>query len=640
MIAKILKHAKGFSGVTYNSLKVELGKAEQLEVANFPLRGLNGVITPSNALDQLNLIADKRSDVKYRQFHAVVSCKGQEMNKEQLYAAAKQYLIEMGYGEQPYLLYFHKDTNNNHVHIVSNRVRKDGSLISDKFEKQRSLGIINKLNRQFGQKVNADNRESAAPIIKEALEWSFPNLANLEELLQRNDLTLKPDKKSKGNYAVYSGRTRVGEIKQEDIERCYKRYKEGVSVRKNARLARVDQPKIYKRKQLLYNLMTEYASKGLSWQEVLALPDLRRELGFEIRSAVSVDAQGKPHTRYSVIDFKGRTFYNGSDVYQIDPLLREEGYRRNAEHFFMLSNRVYRDVGPQCSWQTYAERMQLMGFKVCFGRGNVGYAIDTKAEDPVQYHLPKDIVSALMYNQRVEDTKKIPFHSLEEVRMAAAINRVAVEDILPEQYAPINSVHRMLATDRLMSLFHNQPADTWAKGLFKAKSSVVSYDRQLYVYNPLGGIFRMDELVDGMDRKRCEELSIKVLSVEWCNRHADKWSEYLNHFAARMTAPNDLLFATPGKTVLSDLTSERAQEIIGPDAPELRAAGRTRAQSYGQLMHEAESRPMSQALAPEVLGSFIMAAIVPVMQIEAGGGGGRDPRKRRRKRNDDDPDDD
>ena len=169
----------------------------------------------------------------------------------------------------------------------------------------------------------------------------------------------------------------------------------------------------------------------------------------------------------------------------------------------MLSNRVYRDVGPQCSWQTYADRMQLMGFKVCFGRGNVGYAIDTKAEDPVQYHLPKDIVSALMYNQRVEDTKKIPFHSLEEVRMAAAINRVAVEDILPEQYAPINSVHRMLATDRLRSLFHNQPADTWAKGLFKAKSSVVSYDRQLYVYNPLGGIFRMDELVDGMDRKRC-----------------------------------------------------------------------------------------------------------------------------------------
>ena len=59
MIAKILKHAKGFSGVTYNSLKVELGKAEQLEVANFPLRGLNGVITPSNALDQLNIIADK-----------------------------------------------------------------------------------------------------------------------------------------------------------------------------------------------------------------------------------------------------------------------------------------------------------------------------------------------------------------------------------------------------------------------------------------------------------------------------------------------------------------------------------------------------------------------------------------------------
>ena len=53
-----------------------------------------------------------------------------------------------------------------------------------------------------------------------------------------------------------------------------------------------------------------------------------------------------------------------------------------------------------------------------------------------------------------------------------------------------------------------------------------------------------------------------------------------------------------------------------------------------------EPSPSAGKGAPSGNISFIMAAIVPVMQIEAGGGGGRDPRKRRRKRNDDDPDDD
>lgn len=50
---------------------------------------------------------------------------------------AHRYLKEMGYAEegQPLLVYAHRDTPNNHIHIITSRVAPDGHRISDKFEK-------------------------------------------------------------------------------------------------------------------------------------------------------------------------------------------------------------------------------------------------------------------------------------------------------------------------------------------------------------------------------------------------------------------------------------------------------------------------------------------------------------------------
>ncbi len=62
---------------------------------------------------------------------------------------AENYMQEMGYGEQPYVVFKHTDTERAHIHIVSVCVDEYGKRISDSFEKVRSMKVCRKLEKQF-----------------------------------------------------------------------------------------------------------------------------------------------------------------------------------------------------------------------------------------------------------------------------------------------------------------------------------------------------------------------------------------------------------------------------------------------------------------------------------------------------------
>ncbi|WP_298940754.1 conjugal transfer protein MobB, partial [uncultured Dysgonomonas sp.] len=63
---------------------------------------------------------------------------------------AEQYMREMGYGEQPFVVFKHTDTSRSHIHIVSVCVNEQGKKISDKFEKMRSMNVCRELEKQHG----------------------------------------------------------------------------------------------------------------------------------------------------------------------------------------------------------------------------------------------------------------------------------------------------------------------------------------------------------------------------------------------------------------------------------------------------------------------------------------------------------
>ena len=115
-IVKILKSSKSFAAVSYNDKRVKRGEAELVKTANF-----SEVATLIGFDEYLKFWGDKNKRIKNKQFHVSISLEGKEKTKDELVQLGEQWLKEMGYGENPYMIYFHNNTEHPHIHIVTSR---------------------------------------------------------------------------------------------------------------------------------------------------------------------------------------------------------------------------------------------------------------------------------------------------------------------------------------------------------------------------------------------------------------------------------------------------------------------------------------------------------------------------------------
>lgn len=79
------------------------------------------------------------------QFHMSASVEGRTMTPEELTDFARQLMKGMGYEKQPYFVYAHYDTDNNHVHILSTRILPNGYPISDHQDIRRLTACANRI---------------------------------------------------------------------------------------------------------------------------------------------------------------------------------------------------------------------------------------------------------------------------------------------------------------------------------------------------------------------------------------------------------------------------------------------------------------------------------------------------------------
>jgi len=203
MIVKILAPSATFKAVRYNTDKVDKDNGELMKVANFgALQGL-GQLKPADYVNYLEARSARSTRIRFPQFHAVISCKGKSHTKQELMAIAELWLKGMGYGTQPYLLVFHKDTLNNHIHLVSTRIDDNGRKINDSYEKIRAYQVLN-------QVMGIDEKQQVVTDIEKAMEYNFNTRAQFMMLLEAKGYILKL---TDGHYLVCRYGKQQGSIK-------------------------------------------------------------------------------------------------------------------------------------------------------------------------------------------------------------------------------------------------------------------------------------------------------------------------------------------------------------------------------------------------------------------------------------------
>ena len=157
MITKKLRQAGGgrFPAAGYNEGKVLEGVADLLLARNVNERFLRQLdimhAVGINAAGEVERYMKEHSKTygnsktQNKQFHVALSVKEHEMDRYELGEFAERFMERMGYGGQPYFVYFHHDTGNNHVHILSTRINRYGIAISDSFDKMRMQRVTDEI---------------------------------------------------------------------------------------------------------------------------------------------------------------------------------------------------------------------------------------------------------------------------------------------------------------------------------------------------------------------------------------------------------------------------------------------------------------------------------------------------------------
>jgi len=148
MIAKIGRSENLYGALAYNNLKVEKENG-QILFTNKIIETPNGAYTVAQLTQSFEPYLIANRNTQYHTLHISLNPDPKDKVSDHQYREmAQEYMREMGYGEQPFVVFKHTDIDRSHIHIVSVCVDEQGKKISDKFEKMRSMNLCRELERK------------------------------------------------------------------------------------------------------------------------------------------------------------------------------------------------------------------------------------------------------------------------------------------------------------------------------------------------------------------------------------------------------------------------------------------------------------------------------------------------------------
>lgn len=145
MIAKQVK-GKDFYGVLkYNQNKVDKGEAVILDTN----LSSESVI---NQTKEFNIVRQQKPNLSKAVYHVSLNLPYEDSNKlsdEKFSSLGRDYIEGMGFDENQYVIYKHFDRYHSHIHIVANRVKFSGEVVSDSQDYKRSETLVRKLEQKY-----------------------------------------------------------------------------------------------------------------------------------------------------------------------------------------------------------------------------------------------------------------------------------------------------------------------------------------------------------------------------------------------------------------------------------------------------------------------------------------------------------
>ena len=151
--------------LNYNENKVKEGSASAIYAANYPMDIEQ--LTFENKLRRLKNQAALNENVTRNSVHISLNFDPSEsLSTSMLAQIADTYMDKIGYGQQPYLVYQHFDSGHPHIHIVSVKVKEDGSRIDmQNIGRNQSEQARKEIEKNFNL-VKASVKEQQASTLK------------------------------------------------------------------------------------------------------------------------------------------------------------------------------------------------------------------------------------------------------------------------------------------------------------------------------------------------------------------------------------------------------------------------------------------------------------------------------------------
>ncbi|MDE5518720.1 relaxase/mobilization nuclease domain-containing protein [Elizabethkingia meningoseptica] len=426
MIIKILGSASSsFHGVQYNDKKVEKGTGELMTMKNFP-SFINEDSSQEQVRDYFKSVS-KSEKVKKPQFHAVISTKFQEHSKEELTKVAENFMQEMGYENQPFIVVFHNDTENNHVHIVSTRVDKSsGKKLNDSYEKLKSQkALASVMDKLYG--ISEEKK------LNNLLDYKIGSLHQLETLLHRKGYKLSKNTNDENSFDILKNGVKQKTIygndivfdngkndkRRNQIKAIASKYKELYSNKvfkvEDRRNRRFDE--VINESQQESMLPTEKQNED--WKPKI---EFESELQKKLRDVFGIDVifhskEDQNPFGYSVIDHKTGRVYKGSEIMKMNDLFEFTSEKLDKKLFeiikdYNIPNQDSKKILLQFLTSRYP-KAEIKGFMLFENKGKK----DLETYRKVQFEV-KDFIKNIKQNKdknisitKAEDGKMYAIHT-------------------------------------------------------------------------------------------------------------------------------------------------------------------------------------------------------------------------------------